>query len=310
MSQSPVRPNPQRRRRRRRRKNYRPLILLALAVVLTAVLIWLLVWGIGSLISNDDPVQTDPVHTTSPQTDPPPSSSEPAVTEPVETTPLDVVEAFAQQNGLSMEDYPEKLLLLLQRNPQTLDYVLNFPLEYGKDHEIDISDHIDDEGVPLFIQWDKQWGYRDYVGNVAGLSGCGPTCLSMLVFHYTRNPAMHPAYMMEFAEANPTYANKNTATQWALFSQGATEFGLDVKELTGEQIRNEDKLAQVLESGRLVVLNVGPGVFTEIGHYLLVVGYEDGKFRVNDPNSPANSEKLWDYEEFGDTIKMGWSFSD
>ena len=65
----------------------------------------------------------------------------------------------------------------------------------------------------------------------------------------------------------------------------------------------------MLEDGRVIVANVGPGVFTEIGHYLLVVGYEDGKFQINDPNSPANSQKLWEFEEFADQIKMMWSFA-
>ena len=37
--------------------------------------------------------------------------------------------------------------------------------------------------------------------------------------------------------------------------------------------------------------------------------YEDGKFKINDPNSPANSAKLWDFDEFDQDIKIMWSFS-
>jgi hypothetical protein len=72
---------------------------------------------------------------------------------------------------------------------------------------------------------------------------------------------------------------------------------------------HEEQAVKVLESGRIIVMNVSPGVFTEVGHYMLIVGYEDGKFRVNDPNSYENSEKLWDFEVFADQIKMMWSFS-
>lgn len=300
-----------RRRRRRRRKDYRPLIVL-LAVVLAAVVIW----GVSLLIKGGqsdptDPPDTQPQQTTESTTAPTtkPTVPEPTQTEPPDTSPQGVIEAFAVQHGLTLADYPDKLIELLGRNPEAEEFVLNYPLEYGKEHKIDISGYADYEGVPLFIQWDKQWGYRDYVGNLAGLSACGPTCLSMVTYYFTRDPAMTPAYMMEFSEANG-YGKAGSGTFWSLFGQGAAKLGLTVKELTAEQIASEEKIAKVLDSGKIIVMNVAPGVFTEVGHYLLIVGYEDGKFRVNDPNSYANSERLWEFEEFADQIKMMWSFSE
>lgn len=282
-----------------------------------------------------EPVTTDPPETDPPQTKPnetKPSETKPTETQPTETKPTETnpaepqpsdpdepsdplvaaaqtVSAFAAQHGLTLDDYPQKLVELLARNPETEEYVLNYPLEYGKDHPIDISGHADDEGVPLFIQWDEQWGYLDYTGNVAGLTACGPTSMAMVMYHFTRDPKYTPAYMMEFAESNSSYAVDGYGTQWAFFKLGGRELGLDVRELTSEQIRSEQKIASVLSSGRVIVMNVSPGVFTTVGHYLLVVGYEDGKFRVNDPNSRINSEKLWEFEEFADQIKMMWSYS-
>lgn len=296
-----------RRRRRRRRRNYRPLILL-----LALILVGLVIWGIVAGLSGDDePEATQPSATQPPTAAPTEAPAEPTAppTEPPEPTPQEIAADFAADHGFTLADYPEKIIELLGRNPEAAEFALNYPLEYGKPHEIDISDQIDDEGVPLFIQWDARWGYQDYVGSVGGLSGCGPTCMAMAVFHFTRDPAMHPAYMMKFAESNRTYANENGATQWAFFTKGAEELGLTAKELTSEQIASESKIADVLADGKVIVANVGPGVFTEIGHYLLVVGYEDGKFRINDPNSPANSAKLWEFEEFGDQIKMMWALS-
>lgn len=251
-----------------------------------------------------EPVPSGPEATTAPTTQP----TEPEPTAP--PTPQERVEAFAAEHGYTLADYPEKLVLLLGKEPASEEFVLNYPLEYGKDHAIDISGHVNDAGVPLFIQWDKQWGYKDYVGNIAGLSGCGPTCLSMVKFHFSRDPKMHPAYMMDFAQSNKAYANENVATQWALFGQGAKELGLQVTELTGEQIRSEKMIADVLASGKVIVVHVGPGVFTEIGHYMVIWGYEDGAFRINDPNSPTNSAKLWEFEVFADQIKMMWAFSE
>lgn len=295
--------HPVRRRRRRRRRSR----LLPMAVLLVILFIGVIVWAVGTQPAQTD--QTEPVHTQT--TEAPAPSTQPAKPEPTEPpvlTARDKIAAFAAQHGLSVEDYPEKLIELLERNPETEEFVLNYPLEYGKEHEIDISGYADEAGVPLFIQWDAQWGYRDYFGNVAGINGCGPTTLSMVAYYFTRNSAYTPAYMMEFAEANG-YGHKGQGTFWALFGQGGKKLGLTVKELTAEEIGSEQRIAAHLEKGELVVVNAAPGVFTEIGHYLVITDYVDGKFKINDPNSRENSEKLWDFDAFDGAVYMMWAFS-
>lgn len=297
------------RRHRRRRKRRPGLILMIL--ILMVLLMGLIALCAGVVRNQGQPEATEPepVQTTTVSTEPTEPPTEPPTEAPTEPlTPMEELELFAANHGFTLEDYPEKILELYERNPEAREYCMNYPLEYGKEHEIDISGYADYEGVPLFIQWDKQWGYKDYIGSVGGLSACGPTCLSMMVYYFTRDPEMTPAYMMDFAEENK-YGLKGSGTQWSLFSQGAQKLGLDMKELTSEQIASEKQIARVLDSGRIIVMNVRPGVFTTVGHYMLVVGYEDGKFRLNDPNSPANSEKLWAFDEFDQDIKMMWSFS-
>ena len=46
-----------------------------------------------------------------------------------------------------------------------------------------------------------------------------------------------------------------------------------------------------------------------MGHFIVIAGYENGAFRVLDPNSRANSEKSWSYETLESQIKAIWSFS-
>lgn len=296
-------------RRRKCRRRLRPEFILTVCV-LTGILFVLIALCVqvnnteepGPTQPNPPQTTTVPEESTQPTTEP----TTPTATQPL--TPMDELELFAQQNGFTLDDYPEKILELYERNPEAREYCMNYPLEYGKEHEIDISMYKDYEGVPLFIQWDKQWGYKDYIGSVGGLSACGPTCLSMITYYFTRDPEMTPAYMMEFAEKNK-YGLKGAGTQWSLFSQGAEKLGLDMKELTSEQIASEKQIARILDSGRIIVMNVRPGIFTTVGHYMLVVGYEDGKFKLNDPNSPNNSAKLWAFDEFDQDIKMMWSFS-
>ncbi len=320
------------RRRRRRRLNPRFVVMVVVAIL---VFVGLLV-GVVCLLSDSgeskpaptqaqptqpsltepsvtEPSQSEPItepsqsQITEPSSEPTEPSTEP--TEPPVLTPMQKLEKFAAENGLTMADYPEKLIEMLGRNEQTLEFVMNYPLKYGKEQTIDISGYADTPGVPLFIQWDQQWGYKDYVGNVAGLSGCGPTCMSMVMYHFTRDPNMHPAYMMDFAQSNSAYATVGGATLWGFFKQGGAELGLTVKEMTYDDLHIERNMKRLLESGKVLVVNVGPGIFTEIGHYMVIAGYEDGKFIINDPNSPANSAKRWEFSEFQKELKMGWIFS-
>ena len=306
--------------RRRRRRRLRPQFVLTICV-LTAILIGLIILCVKIATQPNEPQVTEPL-TTPPQvteplitepeptTEPTTAPTEPTTTAPTEPlTPMEELELFAEENGFTLDDYPEKILELYERNEEAWEYCMNYPLEYGKEHEIDISVYEDYEGVPLFIQWDKQWGYKEYVGAVGGLSACGPTCLSMIMYHFTRDPEMTPAYMMEFAEENG-YGLKGSGTQWSLFKEGGKKLGLDMIELTSEQMKSEKQIAKVLESGRIIVMNVKPGVFTTVGHYMLIVGYEDGKFKLNDPNSPKNSEILWDFDKFDQDVKIMWAFKD
>ena len=58
-----------------------------------------------------------------------------------------------------------------------------------------------EESFPLLLQWDKRWGYAPYGGSIIGLSGCGPTCLSMVLITLTGNETQTPAQVAQFSAA-------------------------------------------------------------------------------------------------------------
>jgi hypothetical protein len=125
----------------------------------------------------------------------------------------------------------------------------------------------------------------------------------MVAYYLTGDPKYTPVYMMEYAEANG-YCGNRQGTYWTFFTEGAVDLGFIVK----EEYKTERKLISVLEQGKLIILSVGPGHFTSAGHFIVLTGYEDGYFTVNDPNSYANSQRKWKYDEFQDQIKNIWSF--
>ena len=110
--------------------------------------------------------------------------------------------------------------------------------------------------------------------------------------------------MMEFATEDG-HVGQNGGTQWTLFSKGAKNLGFKVEELP----LLESTLVKRLEQGIPVVISVGPGDFTQNGHYVVLVGYKDGKIKVNDPFSKANSEKEYTYAQLEPQIRNLWAIS-
>ena len=201
-----------------------------------------------------------------------------------------------------LSQVPANVLELMDRNPEAADFVRNYPNEYGKPHEVNMDRFQNSDGVPLFIQWDPMWGYLDYGGNVVGLSGCGPVCLAMAGAYVTGDyETFRPDRMVEFA-LEEGYRVPGNGTMWSLISEGGEKLGLDVRELP----LVEGLMKEELEDGNPIICILGPGIFTEQGHYIVLTGYENGKFRLNDPNSPERSAKLWDYSEFEDQVRNLW----
>lgn len=209
------------------------------------------------------------------------------------------VKAFAEDNGLFYSEYPESLIALLERNPETEKFVLEYPLYEGGAY--DLSEYEDLDVVPLFMQWDQRWGYEIYGSDVIGLTGCGPTCLAMVGYYLTGDERFTPEQVAEFAWENGYYA-KGYGSSWTLISEGGVKLGLDVTEIPLVKKRMTDNL----EVGNPIIMAMGPGDFTTSGHYIVLTGLQDGKFVVNDPNSHANSKKLWSYEELEPQIRNLW----
>lgn len=206
---------------------------------------------------------------------------------------------YAQDHGLNYGDYPASLIALLERNPETEAFVLEYPTWEKTDW--DLSEYADSETVPLFMQWDQRWGYEKYGSDCIGITGCGPTCLAMVGYYLTGEERFNPANMASFSQRNGYYAS-GYGSSWTLISEGGVKLGLDVTEIPLVKKRMVDNV----EVGNPIILALGPGDFTSSGHYVVIVGMEDGSFRINDPNSHANSQRLWSYEELEGQIRNLW----
>lgn len=212
-----------------------------------------------------------------------------------------LVKAYADAHRIPFSRYPDSLIQLLDRNPETEAFVTEYPLKKDTKPEVDLSKYKGSGKVPLFLQWDQQWGYMIYGSDVAGLTACGPVCLSMAAWYLTEDDAYSPDRMIEFASKNGYYSPGN-GSSWTLISEGGVKLGFDVTEIP----LVESRIVKNLEVDNPIICAMGPGDFTTSGHYIVMVGYENGMIRINDPNSVANSQKLWRYEDIAGQIRNLW----
>ena len=222
--------------------------------------------------------------------------------------PTDVVytlESYAASHGYTRADYPEALLELYDMNPDARQVVMEYPARKDDNPSMDLTaDDYTPGEIPLLMQWDVRWGYRQYNESFFARTGCCPTAMSMAVIGLTGDTSVTPWVCAEFSTENG-YCIPGSGTIWDFVPAAAEHFGLHCQELG----LDEGLITSELEAGNVVMIEVGPGDFTEHGHYLLITGRENGMFRVNDPFSRRNSEQLWTYERIAPQIEGMWTLS-
>lgn len=213
------------------------------------------------------------------------------------------IKRYAKANGISMDEYPEELLKLYERNKETETFVEEYPMKKDVEPEIDLSDLAGTSEIPSLLQWDQRWGYHQYAGEVMGLSGCGPTALSMVAIYMTGDTTKTPRWVADFASQNG-YAVDGSGTAWSLMLEGAQQIGLSSKEIPVERGRIENNL----QAGNPIIALMGPGDFTSSGHFIVLTGMQDGRLKINDPNSRKYSEKTWDVNQVLEQTRAAWVY--
>lgn len=198
--------------------------------------------------------------------------------------------------------WPQSLRELLERHPDALAFVEGYP-EHKDDAPADSIGTAEAGSFPLLLQWDARWGYTRYGDDLLAVTGCGPTCLSMAAAGLTGDDTITPAAVAARAQRDGYWVDG--VTSWELMRTGCEAWGLVSEELP----LSESSVTGALSEGHPIICSVRPGDFTTTGHFILLAGMEEGGIRVNDPNSPQNSGRLWTYDELEPQIRNLWAFS-
>lgn len=209
--------------------------------------------------------------------------------------------AFVLEN---LEKYPDGLIKLAANRPRSIEFVKNY-LE--NKNNFDKFDSAPKETVelnrkfPLYILWDKRWGYKEYE-EVFCVLGCGPTTAAMAINGYGGN--VSPLQIMDEMVQNNYYI-KNIGTSWEGIRKILDKYGVASKDLPTV----EKKYKNHLDTGEAILINVAPSKFTNIGHYMLIVGYNEKGFLLNDSNSIEYSQKEISFDELSQIIRGAWTLN-
>lgn len=198
--------------------------------------------------------------------------------------------------------YPDIILQTLVVMPDMKQFVLDYPSKISIAFDGDFTADFTPGEVPLYIQYDEQWGYADYGNNIVAISGCGPTCLSMACVYLQQDGTMNPIKVADYSTEHG-YVTDTGDTSWSLMTDGATGLGLTSEELS----MDENAMISALDNGKVIICSMNPGDFTKSGHFILIRAYKDGLFYVNDPSSTARSEVGWDFTRLSSQISNMWA---
>ncbi len=143
--------------------------------------------------------------------------------------------------------------------------------------------------VPVYYsQGDSRWGSMMYSnhndrGQTIANSGCGPTCMAMILATLIKASIQPPA-LCNFALING-YRTANNGTSWGFFPAAAKEYGLACK-----QTSSTDEVVKALKDGKIAIASMGKGYFTKGGHYIVLHGVEGNNILCHDPAKKARNK--------------------
>lgn len=138
------------------------------------------------------------------------------------------------------------------------------------------------------------WAEKAYGSDTIGRYGCGPVAMAMVISTLTETD-IDPAEMAKHCVDRGYWAKKH-GSYWSIVPGVAEDFGLKCTSLPPEETEL-DQIAQSLATGQLLVAMMGPGHFTNGGHFIVLRGLTlDGSVLVADPASPDRSLIPWDLE--------------
>lgn len=165
-----------------------------------------------------------------------------------------------------------------------------------------------------YLQTDSRWKNVSYSAKgestTIGASGCGPTAAAMLIETLT-GKIYTPKDACAWSLAHG-YKALRSGTYYGYFKPQFAAFGITCWQINSANIYGNktssvhEKAFSLLKQGYYLIACMGKGLWTSSGHYI-VVWWEDGKVRINDPASTKSARLNGDLATFKSQVKYYWA---
>ena len=161
-----------------------------------------------------------------------------------------------------------------------------------------------------YMQTDPRWKNADYPApgesTTIGRAGCGPTCAAMLIETLT-GKTYTPVDACQWSLKHG-YKARNQGTYYAYFTPQFAEFGIEARQVNYTSLYGNpsssihQQFFDAVKDGYYGIACMGKGLWTSSGHFV-VVWWEDGKVRINDPASTKDARLNGDLSTFKSQVK-------
>ena len=167
---------------------------------------------------------------------------------------------------------------------------------YGTSTFNDYNVYLDTAMGPMYYynQHDSHWGSYLYGGqDTISKYGCGPTTAAMIVSAFGNvNGSITPKEMANWSASYGYFAPKS-GSYHDYIPAVLSAFDLIVDSVKDGE-RTPEHVAELLNSGHILVALMGKGALTNGGHFIIITKQNpNGTVCIADPNSYNNTNKEW-----------------
>lgn len=161
-----------------------------------------------------------------------------------------------------------------------------------------------------YLQTDKRWKDKAWNGMTIGKAGCGPTSAAMLISTLT-GKEVTPDITYAWAGEHGHLVKGHGTDYTSYFQKQFSEYGLKAEMLNWQNSYgkpdhpNHEKVVEKLKEGYYAIALMNKGLWTTSGHFV-VVWWQDGKVRINDPASTRAERTSGDIQTFRSQAKYYW----
>lgn len=211
---------------------------------------------------------------------------------------------FAIDNA---ELYPQSWFDMLY-NDATFEMAYSYPFKKDNYQKMSFTDEELNSDFPAVYMNDERWIYEDYsIKN----QGCAAVTITMANLAVRHNSDVDPIKVINYADEMGWYGfggvdQDSVSKILEHFGLNADEHIFDIE--NGEKVTEAELKAAVDTEGAAVMAAVNGETFGR--HALIIRGYDENGFYINDPANPEKTAAQWDFDVFENELVYYWIITD